>query len=62
MLNTECKQCHKKWHHDNVKYCSMCGKKLIAEPEFNVDDYVDGDVVLVKTAKEVNEWLGVSDE
>lgn len=40
MLNTECKQCHKKWHHDNAKYCSMCGNKLIDEPEFKVGDYV----------------------
>lgn len=40
MLNTECKQCHKKWHHDNAKYCSMCGKKLVDEPEFKVGDYV----------------------
>ena len=40
MLNTECKQCHKKWHHDNAKYCEMCGNKLIDEPEFKVGDYV----------------------
>lgn len=40
MLNAECKQCHKKWHHDNAKYCSMCGKKLVEEPEFKVGDYV----------------------
>ena len=40
MLNTECKHCHKKWHHDNSKYCSTCGKKLIAEPKFKVGDYV----------------------
>ena len=40
MLNTECKQCHKKWHRDNAKYCSMCGKKLIEEPEFNSGDIV----------------------
>ena len=40
MLNTECKQCHKKCHHDNAKYCSMCGKKLVSEPEFKVGDYV----------------------
>ena len=39
MLNTECKQCHKKWHHDNAKYCEMCGKKLVDEPEFKVGDY-----------------------
>lgn len=43
MLNTECKQCHKKWHHDNAKYCSMCGKKLVAEAEFKVGDYVKND-------------------
>ena len=40
MLNTECKQCHKKWHHDNAKYCSMCGKKLIEEPEFKAGDII----------------------
>ena len=40
MLNTECKQCHKKWHHDNAKYCSMCGKKLVEEIEFKVGDYI----------------------
>ena len=40
MLNTECKQCHKKWHQDSAKYCSWCGKKLIAEPDFKVGDYV----------------------
>lgn len=40
MLNTECRQCHKKWHHDNAKYCEMCGKKLVDEPEFKVGDYV----------------------
>ena len=43
MLNTECKQCHKKWHHDNAKYCSMCGKRLVAEAEFKVGDYVKND-------------------
>lgn len=40
MLNTECKQCHKKWHHNNAKYCEMCGKKLIDEPEFKVGDII----------------------
>ena len=40
MLNTERKQCHKKWHHNNANYCSMCGKKLVDEPEFKVGDYV----------------------
>ena len=40
MLKTECKQCHKKWHHTNAKYCTMCGKKLIEEPEFRVGDIV----------------------
>ena len=55
MLNTECKQCHEKWHHDNVKYCSMCGKKLVAEPEFKVRDYVtdtsDDDPFICKIEK-----------
>ena len=46
MLNTECKQCHKKWHHDNAKYCSTCGKKLIAEPEFKSGDIVASQVFL----------------
>ena len=46
MLNTECKQCHKKWHHDNAKYCEMCGKSLIDEPEFKVGDYVTYEGVL----------------
>ena len=40
MSNTECKQCHKKWHQDSAKYCSWCGKKLVEEPEFKVGDYV----------------------
>ena len=44
MLNTECKQCHKKWHHDNTKYCSMCGSKLVDEPEFKSGDIVASQV------------------
>lgn len=50
MLNTECKQCHKKWHHDNAKYCEMCGKKLVDEPEFRVGDIVvdDGSYLMMK--------------
>ena len=50
MLNTECKQCHKKWHHDNAKYCEMCGNKLVADPEFKVGDYVvdDGSYLTMK--------------
>ena len=39
MLNTECKQYHRKWHYTNAKYCSMCGKKLVDEPKFKVGDY-----------------------
>ena len=55
MLNTECKQCHKKWHHDNAKYCSMCGKKLVDEPEFKVGDYaVELDKYITKIEK-INE-------
>lgn len=50
MLNTECKQCHKKWHHDKAKYCEMCGNKLVTEPEFKVGDYVvdDGSYLTMK--------------
>lgn len=51
MLNTECKQCHKKWHHDNAKYCSMCGKKLVDEPEFKVGDYVTFDGANIAVSK-----------
>lgn len=40
MLNTECKQCHKKWHYTNAKYCEMCGNKLIDEPEFKAGDII----------------------
>lgn len=40
MLNAECKQCHRKWHHTNAKYCSMCGNKLVEEPEFKSGDIV----------------------
>ena len=40
VASIECKQCHDKRHHDNAKYCSMCGKKLVDEPKFKVGDYV----------------------
>ena len=71
MLNTECKKCHKKWHHDNSKYCSTCGKKLIAEPDFKVGDYVTYEGVFEnKIAKidSINEdelhglWYGQEEE
>ena len=45
MLNTECKQCHKKWHHDNAKYCTLCGKQLMDEPEFKVGDIVSSEIL-----------------
>ena len=45
MLNTECKQCHKKWHHDNAKYCSVCGKKLVEEPDFKAGDIVSSEIL-----------------
>ena len=69
MLNTECKQCHKKWHHDNAKYCEMCGNKLVEEPEFKVGDYVtdtsDDDLFICKIEKFVGndisgKWYCVS--
>lgn len=40
MLNTECKQCHKKWHHTNAKYCSICGNKLVEDTDFKSGDIV----------------------
>ena len=45
MLNTECKQCHKKWHHTNAKYCAMCGNKLVDEPEFKAGDIVSSEIL-----------------
>ena len=54
MLNTECKQCHKKRHQDSAKYCSWCGDKLVDEPEFKVGDIItskifsDGSLGLVQ--------------
>lgn len=60
MLNTECKQCHKKWHYTNAKYCEMCGKKLIDEPEFKVGDYVvdDGSYLTMKVDEASNSVVG----
>ena len=63
MLNTECKQCHKKWHHGNAKYCSMCGKKLVEEPEFKSGDIVasqvfsDGSFSLVRLNEDLTNYL-----
>ena len=45
MLNTECKQCHKKWHQDSAKYCSWCGKKLAEETDFKSGDIVASQVL-----------------
>ena len=63
MLNTECKQCHKKWHHDNAECCSTCGKKLVSEPEFKSGDIVasqvfsDGSFSLVRLNKDLTNCL-----
>ena len=63
MLNTECKQCHKKWHHTNAKFCTMCGKKLVEEPEFKYGDIVasrvfsDGSFGLVRLSKDLTNRL-----
>ena len=40
MLNTECKQCKKKWYNRKAKYCSTCGKKLVSGTEFKSGDIV----------------------
>ena len=45
MLNTECKQCKKKWYNRKAKYCSTCGKKLVSEPEFRIGDIVASKVL-----------------
>ena len=45
MLNTECKQCHKKLHHRKSKYCSMCCNKLVDEPEFKAGDIVSSEIL-----------------
>ena len=63
MLNTECKQCHKKWHQDSAKYCSWCGKKLVSESEFKVGDIVaskifaDGSFGLVRLNEDLIGYL-----
>lgn len=63
MLNTECKQCHKKWHQDSAKYCSWCGKKLVSEPEFKSGDVVashvfsDGSFSLVRLNEDLTNYL-----
>lgn len=63
MLNTECKQCHKKGHHDNAKYCTMCGNKLVEEPEFKSGDIVaswvfgDGSFGLVQLNEDLTNRL-----
>ena len=55
MLNTECKQCHKKRHQDSAKYCSWCGNKLVDEPEFKVGDYVTVYVMGRKITAKIDE-------
>ena len=45
MLNTECKQCHKKRHHKKSKYCSMCGNKLVDDSSFKAGDIVSSEIL-----------------
>ena len=45
ILNIECKHCHEKWHHGNVKYCAMCGNKLVDEPDFKAGDIVSSEIL-----------------
>ena len=40
VASIECKQCHNKRHHDNAKYCSTCGNRLVDEPEFKFGEIV----------------------
>ena len=65
MLNTECKQCHKKWHQDSAKYCSWCGNKLVDDPEFKVGDIVASKIFADESFGFVrlnNERLGADDD
>ena len=63
MLNTECKQCKKKWYNRKAKYCSTCGKKLVSEPEFKSGDivatmlFVDGSFGLVLLNEDLTNQL-----
>ena len=38
-VEKKCEKCDAEYH-DNAKYCSMCGKKLVEEAKFKVGDYV----------------------
>ena len=65
MLNTECKHCHEKWHHDNTKYRSWCGTKLITEPDFKVGDivsseiFIDGSGIVRLEEDLINDFSGI---
>ena len=63
MLSTECKECNKKWHQTNAKYCSWCGNKLVDEPEFKSGDIIasqvfgDGSFALVRLDEDLIGYL-----
>ena len=38
-VEKKCEKCDIEYH-DNAKYCSMCGNRLVAEPEFKYGDIV----------------------
>ena len=38
-MEKKCEKCDIEYH-DNAKYCSMCGNRLVAEPEFKSGDIV----------------------
>ena len=38
-VEKKCEKCDAEYH-DNAKYCSWCGNKLVDEPKFKVGDYV----------------------
>ena len=38
-VEKKCEKCDAEYH-DNAKYCSMCGNRLVAEPEFKSGDIV----------------------
>ena len=54
-VEKKCEKCDAEYH-DNEKYCSMCGNKLVSEPEFKVLDYVvdDGLYLMMKVDEASN--------
>ena len=68
-VTKKCEKCDIEYHDEKAKYCSICGNKLVEEPEFKVSDYVtdtsDDDPFICKIEKFVGndisgKWYCVS--